>query len=209
MATVDVFDWEKKKVGTVDLDDSVFATEVRKDILHQIVRWQLAKRRSGTHKAKRRGDVSGGGKKPYRQKGTGNARRGSTRSPLIRGGGVIHGPEPRNYDFSVNKKVKALGLKSALSYLQAEGRLFVVDSMDSAEGKTKEAAQKLKNFGLSKAFLVDAEEKDLFGRSTQNLKTFKYGSVNALNVYDLLKLDNLVLTKAGVEVVQSRLGAEK
>ena len=131
MATVDVLSWDKKKVGSVDLDPAVFAIPVKKEILQTVVRWQLACRRRGTHKAKTRGEVSGGGKKPFKQKGTGNARQGSIRSPLMPGGGITFGPIPRDYSYTLPKKMKRLGLRTALSFLQKEGRLLVVDRMDS------------------------------------------------------------------------------
>src|SRR3954471_25040833 len=143
MATVDVIGWDKKKVGSAELDASVFDIVVKKEILHTVVRWQLACRRRGTHKSKNRGEVSGGGKKPFKQKGTGNARQGSIRSPLMPGGGVAFGPEPRDYSYVLPKKMKRLGLRTALSYLKKEGRLFVVDSMESTDGKTKDLAKRL------------------------------------------------------------------
>ena len=148
MAKVDVFNLDKKKVGQVDLDPEVFEQPVKKAVLHAIVKWQLAARRRGTHKAKNKSEVSGGGKKPFKQKGTGSARQGSIRSPLMPGGGVAFPPTPRNYLYSIPKKIKQLGFRSALSHLVNEGRLFVVDDMSVIEGKTKELAKEARKRGL-------------------------------------------------------------
>ncbi len=206
MAKVDVLDWSKKKVGEVELPASVFETEVRKDLLHTAVRWQLASRRQGTHMAKTRGLVNGGGKKPYRQKGTGSARQGSTRSPLLRGGGVIFGPQPRDYSYTLPKKIKKLALKTALAHLYKEGRFFVVDDMSSKEGKTNELAQRLKKFGVEKALLIDKENNELFQRASRNLPKFRYNTVSGLNVFDLLKYDAAIVTKSSVEKIAQRCG---
>ena len=138
MASVNVLDWKKSKVGTVDLPDEVFNVPWRADIVQAIVRWQLASRRQGTHMTKTRAFVRGGGKKPYKQKGTGNARRGSTRSPLIRGGAILFGPQPKSYAYVLPKKFKKNGLKVVLSRLLKDGKLVVVDTMASGKGKTKE-----------------------------------------------------------------------
>lgn len=209
MATVDVLSWEKKKVGSVDLDKSIFEIPVREEILQTVVRWQLACRRQGTHKAKTRGEVSGGGKKPFKQKGTGNARQGSSRSPLMPGGGITFGPQPRDYSYVLPKKVRRLGLRTALSRLQKEGRLFVVDSMASTEGKTKELAKRLKTFGLAKAVLVDAKPDQGFTRASRNLPKFRYYGVEGLNVYDLMKYDAAVITKDSVAKIVEKCGEGK
>src|ERR1700744_5020869 len=148
MATVDVLNWEKKKVGTIDLPKEVFEVPVHKEILQTVTRWQLACRRQGTHSAKTRGEVSGGGKKPFKQKGTGNARQGSSRSPLMPGGGITFGPLPRDYSYVLPKKVRQLGLRVALSHLKKEGRLYVVDTLKSTDGKTGALAKRLKAFGV-------------------------------------------------------------
>ena len=206
MATVDVLSWEKKKVGSVELDATVFDIPVREEILQTVVRWQLACRRRGTHKAKTRAEVSGGGKKPFKQKGTGNARQGSSRSPLMPGGGITFGPVPRDYSYVLPKKVRRLGLRTALAKLKKEGRLFVVDSMASSDGKTKDIASKLKSFGLKKAVLIDAAINDKFDRASRNLAKFRYYGVEGLNVYDLLKYDTAVITKASVEKIVERCG---
>ncbi len=206
MASVDVLGWDKKKVGSVDLDAAVFDVKVKKEILQTVVRWQLACRRQGTHKAKTRGEVSGGGKKPFKQKGTGNARQGSIRSPIMPGGGIAFGPEPRDYSYVLPKKVKRLGLRTALSFLKKEGRLFVVDAMTSTDGKAKDMAKKLKDFGLTKAMLIDAKVEDKFNLATRNLPKFRYMGVEGLNVYDLLKYDNVVLAKGSIEAIIDRCG---
>lgn len=204
MSSVDVLGWDKKKVGSVDLDASVFGITVKKEILHTVVRWQLACRRQGTHKAKTRGEVSGGGKKPFKQKGTGNARQGSIRSPLMPGGGITFGPEPRDYSYVLPKKVRRLGLRTALSFLNKEGRLFVVDAMTSDEGKTKDLAKRLENFGLKKAMLIDAAVDEKFNRASRNLPKFRYVGVEGMNVYDLLKYDNVVISKGSIEAIVNR-----
>lgn len=208
MSTVDVLSWDKKKVGSVELDASVFDVKVRPEILQTVVRWQLACRRRGTHKAKTRAEVSGGGKKPFKQKGTGNARQGSTRSPLMPGGGITFGPVPRDYSYVLPKKVRRLGLRTALSQLKKEGRLFVVDSMAS-EGKTKEIASRLKTFGLDKAVMIDSAANDQFERAARNLAKFRYYGVEGMNVYDLLKYNNVIVTKASLAKIVERCGEKK
>jgi large subunit ribosomal protein L4 len=209
MATVDVLSWDKKKVGSVELDAAVFDIPVKEGILQTVVRWQLACRRQGTHKAKTRGEVSGGGKKPFKQKGTGNARQGSNRSPLMPGGGITFGPVPRDYSYVLPKKVRRLGLRTALAKLKKEGRLFVIDSMASEGGKTKELASKLKQFGLSKAVLIDAAADEKFGRASRNLADFRYYGVEGMNVYDLLKFNAAVITKDSVGKIVERCGERK
>lgn len=207
MATVEVLGWDKKKVGSAELAPEVFEVPVRKEVLQMVTRWQLAGRRQGTHAAKTRAEVSGGGKKPFKQKGTGNARQGSSRSPLMPGGGVTFGPLPRDYSYQLPKRVRQLGLRTALSHLQKEGRFFVVDSMES-EGKTGELAKRLKNFGLAKAVLIDAEADQQFLRASRNLADYRYYSVEGMNVYDLLKFDGAVVTQGSLDKIVKRcLGA--
>lgn len=207
MAKATVYSWDKKKVGEVELDANVFEQPVRKDLLHTVVRWQLACRRQGTHMTKTKGLVSGGGKKPFKQKGTGNARQGSTRSPLMPGGGTTFGPLPRSYAYNLPKKVRQAGLRSALSHLNKEGRLFVVDSMES-DGKTKDLAKRLKTFGLEKAVLIDKEADVKFARASRNMPKFRYYPVEGMNVYDLLKYDAAVVTKDSLAKILSRCGME-
>lgn len=207
MATVDVLDWTKKKVGSVELPAEVFGVEVKKELLHRVVNWQLAGRRQGTHKAKNRGEVSGGGKKPFKQKGTGNARQGSSRSPLMPGGGVTFGPVPRDYSFSLPKKLKRAALRTALSHLVKENKLFVVADMKS-EGKTNEMAKRLSGFGLAKSLLIDTAVDEKFARATRNLSKFRYNSVDGLNVFDLLKYDSAVITQSSLAKIVERCGEE-
>ncbi len=207
MATIDILDWNKKKVGSTTLNADVFEAPVRKEVLHTMVRWQLACRRQGTHKAKTRGEVSGTGKKPYKQKGTGNARRGTEKSPLISGGGATFAPRPRDYSYSLNKKLKQMGLKSALSYLVKEGRFHVVKDMTSADGKTKEIVSRLKGFGAEKAVLIGSSE-DNFKRATSNLKNFCYYPAEGLNVYDLLKFNTAIVTEESLKKIENRCGVE-
>jgi large subunit ribosomal protein L4 len=207
MATVAVLNWEKKKVGEVELPSAVFEQPVREDLIHTVVRWQLACRRQGNAMTKTKGLVSGGGKKPFKQKGTGNARQGSSRSPLMPGGGTAFGPQPRDYSYTLPKKVKQAGLKAALSYLQTSGKLFIVEDM-KAEGKTAELFKRLAGFGLEKAVLIDQTTDSGFERASRNLEKFRYYSVDGLNVYDLVKYDAAVVTKASLERIVSRCGLE-
>lgn len=207
MATIDVLNWKNSKVGQVDLAADIFERPVRKDLLQTAVKWQLAKRRQGTHMTKTKGLVSGGGAKPYRQKGTGNARRGSSRSPLVRGGGTIFGPQPRDYSYTLPKKQRAAALKTALSYLFAEGKLKVVDNFES-NGKTKEAASNLKNIGVEKAVCVGSDKEAVFARATRNTPAYLYLTAESVNVYDLLKYDQVVIEKDSVQKIQERLGSE-
>lgn len=208
MATVDILSWEKKKVGSVELSSSVFDVPVREDILHTVVKWQLASRRQGTHAAKTRGEVSGGGKKPFKQKGTGNARQGSSRSPLMPGGGITFGPKPRDYSYNLPKKVRVAGLKSALSFLNKEGRLVVVEDMQSETGKTRELGKRLLGFGVQKALLIDSKEDSLFKRAAKNLSDYKYMPVEGFNVFDALRYNYVVITKDSIKEIEKRCGVE-
>ncbi len=206
MATVEVLNWQNKKVDTIELSSDIFEAPVRKDILHTVVRWQLACKRQGTHKAKTRGEVRGGGRKPYKQKGTGNARQGSIRSPLKAGGGVIFGPTPRDYSFQLPKKLKRQALRSALSYLLKSDKLKIVEDMKSEEGKTNELAKRLKGFGANKSLLVDVGVNSVFKRAANNLIGYQYTPVIGLNVYDMLKYDHLIVTKSSIQGIQERCG---
>jgi large subunit ribosomal protein L4 len=209
MAKVDVLDWDKKKVGSAELSADIFEQPVNKAVLHSLVKWQLSSRRSGTHKAKTKAEVRGGGKKPFKQKGTGSARQGSIRSPLMPGGGVAFPPSPRNYAYSVPKKVKQLGFKSVLSYLHKEGRIFVMDEITSTEGKTKELASNMKKFGLNKAVLIDVTTNEKMKRASRNLEKFRYYGVEGMNVYDLLKYDAAIIAKDSLDKIAARCGIEK
>lgn len=205
MAKVDVVSWDKKKVGEVELPAEIFEAKVNASVLHDVVRWQLACRRSGTHQAKTKGEVQGSGKKPFKQKGTGNARQGDKRSPLFPKGGITFGPRPRDYSYTLPKKVRQLGLRSALSQLQADGKVVVVEDMKS-EGKTKALALQMKKLGLEKAVLIDQSLDAVFARASRNLPKVRYYSVDGLNVYDLLKYGTLVMTKQSIEGIGRRCG---
>ncbi len=207
MANASILNWDKKKVGELDLPAAVFEQPLRKDLLHAVVRWQLACRRQGTAMSKTKGLVSGGGKKPFKQKGTGNARQGSTRSPLNPGGGAIFGPEPRDYSYKLPRKVKQAALRTALSYLQSSGKLFIVEDMKS-QGKTAELVKRLKSFGLSKAVMIDGEVDATFDLASRNIPKFRYYSVDGLNVYDLLKYDAAIITKSSMGRILTRCGVE-
>lgn len=208
MATVNILNWKKEKIGQVELSADVFEVEVKNDVLHSVVKWQLAARRQGNAATKTKGMVSGGGKKPFKQKGTGNARQGSTRSPLMPGGGTIFGPVPRSYAYVLPKKTRKVALKMALSHLFKEGKLTVVDSM-SSEGKTGELSKRLKTFGVNKAVLVDASTNENFNRAARNLQNYKYFPVEGLNVFDLLKFDHAVITKGSIQKIVDRCSLEK
>lgn len=197
-----VFDWEKKKIGEVTLSSEIFSKAFNESLVHSVVLWQLAKHRKGTHKAKTKGEVRGGGAKPYRQKGTGNARRGSSRSPLIAGGGVIFPPRPRDYSYSLPKTFKKAAMKSVLSYLWKENQLFVLQDIKVEKGKTKELLGKLSQFGLDKALLISDKRDPLVERAARNLAEFKYNSLEGLNVYDLLKYRNLILDQKALKRFQ-------
>tara|TARA_B100001248_G_scaffold259921_2_gene246991 strand:- start:3059 stop:3685 length:627 start_codon:yes stop_codon:yes gene_type:complete len=205
MAKVEVYNWKKETVGNVELPDDIYGKELRKDLLQTVVKWQLACRRRGTQKAKTRAEVRGGGKKPFRQKGTGNARQGSSRSPLMESGGIVFAPRPRDYSYNLPKSLKKAAIKNALSYLVKENKFFVVEDMKS-EGKTNELAKRLKNFGIEKTVLIDKEQNDMFTRATRNLPKVRYYTAEGLNVYDLLKYDAAVVTKDALDSIATRLG---
>jgi large subunit ribosomal protein L4 len=207
MAKVEVLNWKKEKVGTVDLPAETFEVEVKPAVLHAVVKWQLDSRRQGNAATKTKGLVSGGGKKPFKQKGTGNARQGSTRSPLMPGGGTTFGPEPRNYEFTMPKKMRRLGLKMALSHLLKEGKLLVVDSL-ATNGKTKELAKNLKTIGLNKAVLVDAKTEPKTRLASRNLAKYRYYGVEGINVFDLLKYDAAVISKSSIEAIVQKCTTE-
>lgn len=207
MLVQDVLNWEKEKVGKVELDPKIFGREISKELLHEVVRWQLASRRQGTHMTKTKGLVSGGGKKPFKQKGTGGARQGSNRSILMPGGGTAFGPQPRSYAYALPKKVRKVALSVALSYLVKEGRFLVLNDIDST-GKTKDMNTKLTGLGLKKAFVVDEVAKESVARASKNLPKFKYVGVAGLNVYDLLKYDSVIVSKSAVDKIAARCSLE-
>lgn len=201
-----VYDWNKKEVGSVAIPAELLDTPLRMDLLQEVVKWQQACKRQGTANTLRKGEVRGGGKKPFKQKGTGEARQGSIRSPLMAGGGITFGPKTRDYSYTLPKKVKKAGLKTALAHLAREGRLLVVKDMTSKDGKTKELSARLKKFGVEKSVLVDSERNDLFNRASKNLKKFTYQPVAGLNVFDLLKYDCAIVTESSFEKVLEKAG---
>ena len=191
--------------GHAELPDELFGAQPRTDIIARVIQWQLAKRRAGTHKVKGMGEVSGTTKKPYKQKGTGNARQGSLRSPQFRTGGAVHGPVVRSHAFDLPKKVRRLGLISALSAKQAEGKLVVLDTVAGGSGKTKEMRAKLKQLGWRSALIVDGVVDEAFLRATANIIGFNVLPTMGANVYDIIRHDVLVVTAAGLEGLRARL----
>ena len=198
MANVSVYNIEGKEVGTIDLNDAVFGVEVNEHLVHMAVVSQLANNRQGTQKAKTRSEVSGGGRKPWRQKGTGHARQGSTRSPQWAGGGVVFAPVPRDYSFKLNKKEKRAALKSALTSKVQDKKLIVVDELKFDEIKTKSFANVMKNLNVTKGLVVLAENDANVVLSAKNIPTVQTTLTNTLNVYDVMKAGTVVLTKDAV-----------
>jgi large subunit ribosomal protein L4 len=197
---------ESKKIGDIDLSDDVFGVTVRRDILARMVNWQLAKRRAGTHKTKGISDISGTTRKPWKQKGTGHARQGSLRSPQFRGGAVIFGPVVRSHEHGLTKKVRRLALKTALSAKQADGKLVVVDTLKSADGKTRTVVDQLAKLGWGTALMIDGPEVDAkLQQAIANLPGIDLLPQQGVNVYDILRHDTLVLSRAAVEHLESRL----
>jgi large subunit ribosomal protein L4 len=201
---VDIITLENGSAGSTELPDEIFKIKPRPDIMARVVHWQLSKRRSGNHKVKGMSEVSGTTKKPYKQKGTGNARQGSLRAPQFRTGGVVHGPVVRDHGYNLPKKVRRLGLISALSQKQAEGKLVVLDAA-SGNGKTSALVAQLKVLGWSSALIVDRTVDDGFLRASRNIPHVDVLPTVGANVYDILKHDMLVLTTAGVEGLKERL----
>ena len=202
MAKVSVFNMEGKEVGSLDLNDAVFGVEVNEHLVHMAVVQQLANNRQGTQKAKTRSEVRGGGRKPWRQKGTGHARQGSTRSPQWTGGGVVFAPVPRDYSFKLNKKEKRAALKSALSSRVQDGKLIIVDELKLDEIKTKQFAKIMNNLKVEKALVVLSEKDENVVMSARNLPAVKTALTNTINVYDILKYNTLVLTKDAVKSIE-------
>ncbi|MCF2683093.1 50S ribosomal protein L4 [Faecalicatena contorta] len=202
MANVSVYNIEGKEVGTIDLNDAVFGVEVNEHLVHMAVVNQLANNRQGTQKAKTRSEVSGGGRKPWRQKGTGHARQGSTRAPQWTGGGVVFAPVPRDYSFKMNKKEKRAALKSALSAKVEEKKLIVIDEIKFDEIKTKNFANILKNLDVSKALVVLEDDNTNAALSAKNIEGVKTAKTNTINVYDILKYNTVIVTKAVVANIE-------
>lgn len=202
MANVSVYNIEGKAVGTIDLNDDIFGVEINEHLVHLAVVQQLANKRQGTQSAKTRAEVSGGGRKPWKQKGTGHARQGSTRSPQWKGGGVVFAPKPREYSFKLNKKEKRLALKSALTSRVAAEKIFVLDELNFDEIKTKKMASILGNLKVSKALVVLGDKNDNVILSARNIASVRTALPNTINVYDILKYDTLVLTKDAVAKIE-------
>jgi large subunit ribosomal protein L4 len=208
MALVKVYNLQKKEVGEIDLPDSVFKTEVSSAIIHQAVVTQLAGRRRGTASTKTKAEVRGGGKKPFRQKGTGNARQGSSRSPLMPGGGENFGPKPRDYFKTFPKKMAQAAMRSALSDKLGSEKIIVIDEIKIGKAKTKEIAGVLGTFGLGKALIVDSDNKNL-ELASRNLEKAKFLRTEGVNVYDVVNHEWLVLSKKAAQALGERLAGGK
>ena len=202
MANVAVYNIEGKEVGKIDLSDAVFGVEVNEHLVHMAVVNQLANNRQGTQKAKTRSEVSGGGRKPWRQKGTGHARQGSTRAPQWTGGGVVFAPVPRDYSFKMNKREKRAALKSALTSRVEENKFIVIDEINFEEAKTKNFANILKNLDVSKALVVLEDDNKNAELSARNIADIKTAKTNTINVYDILKYNTVITTKAVVAKIE-------
>ena len=202
MANVSVYNIEGKEVGTIDLNDAVFGVEVDEHLVHMAVVSQLANKRQGTQKAKTRSEVSGGGRKPWRQKGTGHARQGSTRAPQWTGGGVVFAPTPRDYSFKLNKKERRAALKSALTSRVEEKKFIVVDEINFDEIKTKKFQDVLNNLSVSKALVVLEDGNKNAELSARNIADVKTAKTNTINVYDILKYNTVIATKAAVQAIE-------
>ena len=202
MANVSVFNMEGNEVGTLELNDAVFGVEVNEHLVHMAVVAQLANKRQGTQKAKTRSEVSGGGRKPWRQKGTGHARQGSIRAPQWKGGGVVFAPVPRDYSFKMNKKEKRAALKSALTSRVNESKFIVVDNLSLDEIKTKKFQEVLNNLKVNKALVVMKDNDQNVVMSARNIPAVKTTMTNSLNVYDILKYDTVVITKDAVSAIE-------
>ena len=202
MANVTVYNMEGNEVGTMELNDAVFGVEINEHLVHLAVVRQLANNRQGTQKAKTRSEVSGGGRKPWRQKGTGHARQGSIRAPQWTGGGVVFAPVPRDYEVKMNKKERRAALKSALTSKVQENKLVVVDSLALAEAKTKEMQKVLTNLKADKALVVTADDDQKVVLSARNIEDVQTATVNTINVYDVMKHNTVVVTKDAVASIE-------
>ena len=202
MANVAVYNMEGKEVDKIELNDSIFGVEINEHLVHMAVLQQLANKRQGTQKAKTRSEVRGGGRKPWRQKGTGHARQGSTRSPQWTVGGVVFAPKPRDYSFKMNKKEKRIALLSALSSKVADNKIVVLDAFNLDEVKTKKFAEVMSNLKVDKALVVIEGENKNVVLSGRNIPTVKVSATNEINTYDVLKYETLVVTKAAVEKLE-------
>ena len=202
MANVSVLNMEGKEVGSMELNDAVFGVEINEHLVHQAVVLQLANNRQGTQKAKTRSEVSGGGRKPWRQKGTGHARQGSTRAPQWTGGGVVFAPVPRDYSFKMNKKEKRAALKSVLTSKVQENKFIVLDEMKLAEVKTKEMKKVLDNLKVNNALVIIGDDSENVALSARNIAGVQTASVNTINVFDMLKYNTIIATKTSVASIE-------
>ena len=202
MANVTVYNMEGNEVGTLELNDAVFGVEINEHLVHQAVVLQLANNRQGTQKAKTRSEVSGGGRKPWRQKGTGHARQGSTRAPQWTGGGVVFAPVPRDYSFKMNKKEKRAALKSVLTSKVQENKFIVLDELKLAEVKTKEMKKVLDNLKVNNALVIIGDDSENVALSARNIAGVQTASVNTINVFDMLKYNTIIATKSSVASIE-------
>jgi large subunit ribosomal protein L4 len=205
MAVTEVYNTDNKKVGEVELNDALFGLEVKKYVLHDVVKMQLANRRAGTASTKTRTEVRGGGAKPYRQKGTGRARAGTIRSPLRRGGGVIFGPKPRDYSYKLPKKVRKLGVRMALSARFSENNMLVLDGFDLAAIKTKNFVEIMKKLNIENGLIVIPEKNANLERSSRNVQGYKVIQADGINVYDILLHRNLIVLQPCLDQLEKRL----
>ena len=202
MANVSVLNMEGKEVGSMELNDAVFGLEINEHLVHHAVVLQLANNRQGTQKAKTRSEVSGGGRKPWRQKGTGHARQGSTRAPQWTGGGVVFAPVPRDYSFKMNKKEKRAALKSVLTSKVQENKFIVLDELKLAEVKTKEMKKVLDNLKVNNALVIIGDDSENVALSARNIAGVQTASVNTINVFDMLKYNTIIATKSSVASIE-------
>jgi large subunit ribosomal protein L4 len=200
----DVVNIQMKKVGSVELNESVFASKAKPELWHEVVKWQLARKRSGTAATKERSEIKGSTRKIYRQKGTGNARHGSRKAPIFRSGGIVFGPHPRSYDYTLPRQVKRGALCSALTHKLNGGQFKVVDEINLEEIKTKKALAILKGFEFKSSLVIDLEN-GFLARSVRNLDKYKFLKPEGVNVYDLLKFDGVIISKGALEALQERL----
>jgi len=205
MATIAVVNSKNEKVGEINLPEEIYAVPVKRGLLHEVVRWQMARWRAGTACTKTRGEVRGGGRKPWRQKGTGRARQGSIRAPHWVGGGVVFGPKPRDYSFKLNKKQRRLALKMALSCRAKEGKLLVVEDFGLSGIKTKDFVAFLKQLGVEDALVVVPERDEVVEKSARNIPTVKVLAVEGLNVYDVLDHEYLIIKREALPKIEERL----
>jgi len=205
MATIDVFDIKKNKVGELELSDDVFNTDVKEYLIHEAIKVQLANRRAGTVAVKNRAEVSGGGKKPYRQKGTGQARQGCIRAPHFVGGGVAFGPQPKAYSLAMNKKARKAAVKSALSMLYKNNKLSVLDKFNLSDISTKSFVSVLNAFDITKTLIITEDRNSTLELSSRNVKDVKVVTVERINVFDIVKYNNVILTQDAIRKVEGAL----